>query len=96
MQEILMTSDTAFLFLIWSYYHHDILPQEDVSYRSYGKFSESDAQKLDEMKTMLFKCYEAGAIERSCQQFDRAKIAQEPCPFPKEELDNLFAKEAQK
>lgn len=93
MQEILMTPDVCMRFLVWSYYYHDVMPQPSVSYKSCGKFSEEDSERLDQLKAMLFKCFEQQSVLNACKQFQLAKVRQEPCPFSQSELDNMFAKE---
>ena len=93
MQEILMTPDVCMRFLVWSYYYHDIMPEKGVSYKACGKFTDEDATRLDELKDMLFKCFEEQSVANACRQFQLAKVRQEPCPFPQSELDNMFAKE---
>ena len=50
MQEILMTPDVCMKFLVWSYYYHDLLPEQHMSYKTCGRFSEEDALRLDELK----------------------------------------------
>lgn len=79
-------------FLVWSYYYHDIIPQKSVSYKSCGLFSDADAERLDELKATLFKCFEETSVFNACKQFQLAKVRQEPCPFSQSELDNMFAK----
>lgn len=93
MQDIIMTPDVCMRFLVWSYFYHDIRPERGISYKSYGKFSDKDVKNLDELKEMLFKCYEEASVERACDQFQMAKVLHEPCPYPQTELDNLFAHE---
>ena len=93
MNEILMTPDVCMKFLVWSYYYHDIMPEKAVSYKSCGKFSDEDATRLDELKDMLFKCFEEQSVFNACKQFQMAKIQNEPCPFPQASLDSMFAKE---
>lgn len=80
-------------FLVWSYYYHDIMPEKSVSYRNCGKFADADVEKLDELKDMLFKCFEEESVLNACHQFQLAKIRHEPCPFPQSTLDAMFAKE---
>lgn len=92
MQEIIMTPDVCMRFLVWSYYYHDIMPEQGRSYKSYGVFSDADAHRLDELKAMLFKCFEEDSVVRACQQFQLAKMREEPCPFPQSQLDAMFAK----
>lgn len=91
--QILMTPEVCMQFLIWSYFYHSVMPEKDVSYSKCGKFREADIKRLDELKDMLFKCYEEESIVKACKQFQQAKINQEPCPFPQTILDNMFAKE---
>ena len=93
MQEILMTPDVCMRFLVWSYYYHDVMPQKAVSYKACGKFSDADSQRLDELKNMLFKCFEEQSVANACIQFQMAKTRQEPCPFTQAELDMMFATE---
>ena len=93
MQEVLMTPDVCMRFLVWSYYYHDVLPEKEVSYKVCGKFSDSDSERLDELKAMLFKCFEEQSVVNACKQFQLAKVRQEPCPFPQAELDSMFSKE---
>lgn len=90
-----MTQETGFKFIIWSYYYHGIVPETGRSYAECGKFSRQDAQRLDGIKETLFMCFEPESVRNACRQFARAKTAQEPCPFPQELLDSLFAKEQQ-
>lgn len=91
MQEILMTPDVCMQFLVWSYYYHDIMPEKNRSFASYNKFSPEDAKRLDELKDMLFKCFEEQSVFNACKQFQLAKIQHEPCPFPQDALDKMFA-----
>lgn len=93
MQEILMTPDVCMQFLVWSYFYHDVMPEKNVSYKECGKFSDDDAERIDELKEMLFKCFEEQSVFNACKQFQLAKIRKEPCPFPQQILDNMFAKE---
>lgn len=93
MQEILMTPDVCMRFLVWSYFYHDVMPEKSVSYKVCGKFTLEDATRLDELKDMLFKCFEEQSVVNACRQFQMAKVRQEPCPFPQAELDDMFAKE---
>lgn len=91
--EILMTPDVCMRFLIWSYYYHSVMPQKRISYALCGKFSEADSKRLDELKELLFKCFEDQSVFNACKQFQLAKVRHEPCPFSQAELDNKFAKE---
>ena len=93
MQEILMTPDVCMRFLVWSYYYHDVLPEKNVSYKVCGRFSDDDSERLDQMKEMLFKCFEEQSVVNACRQFQLAKIRKEPCPFAQTELDSMFASE---
>jgi hypothetical protein len=70
------------------------MPLKDMSYKDCGKFSDSDAERLDELKDMLFKCFEEDSVVNACKQFQLAKVRQEPCPFPQASLDSMFAKES--
>lgn len=88
-----MTPDVCMRMLVWSYYYHDVMPQKEVSYKQCGKFTDADAEHLDELKDMLFKCFEEQSVVNACKQFQLAKIRQEPCPFPQSELDKMFAQE---
>lgn len=92
MNEILMTPDVCMQFLVWSYYYHDIMPEKNKSYKTYGIFTEEDAQRLDELKEMLFRCFEEPSVFNACKQFQMAKVQKEPCPWPQDALDNMFAK----
>lgn len=93
MQDILMTPDVCMRFLVWSYYYHDVLPEKNVSYKVCGRFSDDDSEHLDQMKEMLFKCFEEQSVVNACRQFQLAKIRKEPCPFTQTELDSMFASE---
>lgn len=92
-EEILMTPDVCMRFLVWSYYYHDVLPQKSVSYKACGKFTDEDAERLDELKAMLFRCFEEDSVANACRQFQLAKVRREPCPFPQADLDRMFAAE---
>lgn len=93
MDEILMTPDIAMQFMVWSYYYHDIMPEQNVSYAKCGKFAHADVARLDELKDMLFRCFEQQSVINACKQFQLAKVRHEPCPFPQASLDKMFAKE---
>lgn len=86
-----MTPDVCMRFLVWSYYYHNIMPEKAVSFKVCGKFTDDDCQRLDELKEMLFKCFEEQSVVNACHQFQMAKIRQEPCPFSQAELDDMFA-----
>lgn len=88
-----MTPDVCMMFLVWSYYYHDIIPEKDISYATYGKFAETDTQRLDELKSTLFRSIEEASVINACKQFQLAKFRQEPCPFTQTQLDGMFAKE---
>lgn len=88
-----MTPDVCMRYLVWSYYYHDVMPEKSVSYKSCGKFTDADAERLDELKDMLFKCFEEQSVVNACMQFQMAKVRSEPCPFPQSDLDNMFARE---
>lgn len=94
--EIIMTPDVCMRFLVWSYYYHAVMPEKEKSYREYDLFDEEDAKRMDELKEMLFRCFEEGSVRNACQQFQLAKIRQEPCPWTQAELDAMFAKENRK
>lgn len=82
-------------FLVWSYYYHDVMPEKKKSYIECGKFSREDSARLDELKDTLFKCFEEDSVFNAYRQFQMAKIRQEPCPFPQNVLDNMFACEVE-
>lgn len=88
-----MTPDVCMRFLVWSYFYHGILPERNVSYASYNRFSASDAEHLDELKDTLFNCFEEQSVNNACAQFRQARINNEPCPFSQAELDAMFASE---
>ena len=94
MNEILMTPDVCMQFLVWSYYYHEVMPLKSMSYKDCSKFSDSDVKRLDELKDMLFTCFEEDSVVNACKQFQLAKVRQEPCPFSQASLDNMFAKES--
>lgn len=93
MQEVIMTPDVCMRFLVWSYYYHDVMPEKGMSYKASGKFTDEDAERLDGLKEMLFRCFEEQSVFNACRQFQLAKVRQEPCPFTQTELDMMFAKE---
>ena len=93
MNEILMTPDVCMQFLVWSYYYHGVMPQKNVSYAECELFAENDVTRLDELKETLFACFEEDSVQRACMQFQLAKHRNEPCPFPQDVLDQMFAKE---
>lgn len=93
MQDILMTPDVCMRFLVWSYYYHGVMPERSVSYRVCGKFADKDAVRLDELRDLLFKCFEEQSVLNACRQFEMAKVRREPCPFAQDELDAMFASE---
>lgn len=93
MQEIFMTPDVCMQFLVWSYYYHGIIPERERSYSTYNKFTDEDAGRLDDLKDTLFKCFEEQSVINACRQFQLARVRQEPCPYPQDSLDRMFAKE---
>lgn len=93
MEETLMTPDVCMMFLVWSYYYHDILPERAKSYATYKKFSDEDVTRLDKLKNTLFLTIEEQSVINACQQFRLAKVRQEPCPYSQSHLDAMFAKE---
>lgn len=93
MSEILITPDLCMQFLVWTSYYHDIEPKRHTSYRECGRFSPMDCQRLDEIRDAVFRCFDEGAIQRSCQQIRLAKEKGEPCPYTQFQLDNIFARE---
>lgn len=88
-----MTPDMCMRFLVWSYYYHDIMPEQGRSYRACGRFSPADAERLDGLKDMLFRCFEEQSVVNACRQFRLAKERREPCPYTQAELDAMFARE---
>ena len=92
MQEVLMTPDLCMRFLIWSYYYHDIIPEQGKSYSVSGKFAETDVERLDQLNETLFRCFVASSVINAIHHFQEAKRRQEPCPFSQGELDAMFAK----
>lgn len=62
MTPILMTPEVAMQFMVWSYFYHDVLPERNISYSVCGKFSDEDIARLDELKDMLFKCFEEQSV----------------------------------
>lgn len=93
MQEILMTPQVCMQFLIWSCFYHDIIPEKELSYTNSRKFSDDDARHLDELKNMLFKCFEEESVLSACHQLQLAKVRNEPCPYTQKQLDSMFAHE---
>ncbi|MCQ2222730.1 MAG: hypothetical protein MJZ35_02955 [Bacteroidaceae bacterium] len=92
MQEVIMTPDMCMRFLVWSYYYHNVMPEKNRSYEACGLFSDNDVRRLDELKDMLFRCFEEQSVFNACKQFQLAKVRGEACPFPQSELDRMFAK----
>ena len=48
-----MTPDVCMQFLVWSYFYHDVMPEKNVSYKECGKFTDDDAERIDELKEMV-------------------------------------------
>ena len=92
MQEVLMTPDLCMRFLIWSYYYHDIIPEQGKSYGLSGLFLQKDVESLDLLNESLFRCFEASSVINAVHHFQEARIRREPCPFSQEELDGMFAR----
>ena len=93
MEEILMTPDVAMQFMVWSYYYHDIIPEKSVSYAKCGRFAAADVPQLDQLRDLLFKCFEAQSVYAACKQLQVAKESHAACPFTQEALDHIFAAE---
>ncbi len=93
MEEMLLSPETCMQFLIWSYFYHDILPEKDLSFGTYNKFSPADVIRLDEIKHSLFLSYEEQSVRNACAQFRQAKLQNEQCPYTQSQLDSMFAHE---
>ena len=91
MNDILITPEVCMMFLVWSYYYHGVMPEKNVSYSECDLFHKDDIAKLDEIKSALFKCFEEESVIRACFQFRQAKKNGEPCPYPQDTLDKMFA-----
>lgn len=93
MQNVIMTPEVCMRFLVWSYYYHNVVPEKNVSYSKCGKFKPADINRLDELKTTLFLCFEEQSLNNAIAKFRMAKMRNEPCPFTQQELDSMFASE---
>ena len=90
-----MPADTAMKFMIWASYYNGLELAPEVSFADMtrdGKhlFGEEDAARLDRLKDVLFKCFEACSVSKSIAAMKKAKEVGEQCPFSEESLNALF------
>ena len=96
-QEALMPADTAMKFMTWAGYYNglDLVPGKSFAdFKRDGRslFAKSDAERLDRLTGVLFKCFEPASVANAMAVLKHAKALGEPCPFPEESLDSLFGR----
>lgn len=92
MHDIIITPELCFQFLIWSYYYHSIMPSHKGAFISSGMFTPSDAERIEEIFSLILKFYDEDSIRQACKRLDTAKETESPCPYTQELLDMIFAK----
>ena len=94
-QIALMPQDVAMKFMIWAGYYNGLELQEGSSFSRFTKngrplFAQADAERLDRLQDVLFKCFDCVSVSRSMASLKKAKVLGEPCPFTEESLNLLF------
>lgn len=94
-QIALMPQDVAMKFMTWASYYNglDLLPGKSFAcFSRNGKplFAKADAERLDRLKSVLFKCFEPASVANATASLKRARELGEPCPFPEESLNAIF------
>lgn len=96
-QIALMPQDVAMKFMVWAGYYNGLDLEEGSSFKRFLKdgrplFAKADAERLDRLQDVLFKCFDCVSVSRAMANLKKAKETGEPCPFPEESLDELFGK----
>ena len=94
-QIALMSQDIAMKFMIWAGYYNGLELQEGSSFSRFMRngrslFAKADAERLDRLQDVLFKCFDCVSVSRSMASLKKAKELGEPCPFTEESLNALF------
>ena len=94
-QIALMPQDVAMKFMIWAGYYNGLELQEGSSFSRFTRngrplFAKADAERLDRLQDVLFKCFDCVSVSRSMASLKKAKVLGEPCPFTEESLNLLF------
>lgn len=95
-QEAIMSQELAMKFLVWAVYYNGLELSEACSFLSYKnndgtkKFAKADAERLDRIKDVLFKCFGASSVRNASLQMKKARELGEQCPFTLESLNQLF------
>lgn len=94
-QIALMPKDVAMKFMIWAGYYNGLELQEGSSFSRFTRngrplFAKADAERLDRLQDVLFKCFDCVSVSRSMASLKKAKEIGEPCPFTEESLNALF------
>ena len=94
-QIALMPQDIAMKFMIWAGYCHGLELQEGSSFKRFIKdgrplFAKTDAERLDRLQDVLFRCFDCVSISKSMASLRKAKELGEACPFTEESLNLLF------
>ena len=90
-----MPQDVAMKFMIWAGYYNGLELQKGSSFSRFTRngrplFSMADAERLDRLQDVLFKCFDCVSVSRSMESLRKAKELGEPCPFSEESLNELF------
>ena len=94
-QIALMSQDIAMKFMIWAGYYNGLELQEGSSFNRFMRngrslFAKADAERLDRLQDVLFKCFDCVSVSRSMASLKKAKEIGEPCPYSEESLNELF------
>lgn len=94
-QIALMSQDIAMKFMIWAGYYNGLELQEGSSFSRFKRngrplFVKADAERLDRLQDVLFKCFDCVSVSRSMASLKKAKEIGEPCPYSEESLNELF------
>ena len=94
-QIALMPQDIAMKFMIWASYYNGLELQEGGSFSRFRKkgrplFAKADAERLDRLQDVLYKCFDCVSVSRSMASLKKARELGEPCPFTEESLNALF------
>ena len=94
-QIALMPQDVAMKFMVWAGYYNGLALEEGSSFKRFTSdghalFAREDAERLDRLQDVLFKCFDCVSVSRAMASLKKAKETGEPCPFTEESLNELF------
>lgn len=93
-EDVLMPAELAMKFMVWVGYFNGMDLEKGKSFSRYEGFSAKDAERLDRLQDVLFRCFEPESVGAAMRSLKQARNNSEPCPFSEESLNELFGKRA--